>query len=84
MATRVKDKKAAAERWRVGLSDDQLKDVLHKLKLCRYFDERCTGRAACLAPSIPAGARRGRTSAWCTHCTTRTRCSRRIGTCRRS
>lgn len=40
MATRVKDKKVAAEKWRVGLSDDQLKDVLHKLKLCRYFDER--------------------------------------------
>ena len=40
MATRVKDKKAAAEKWRVGLSDDQLKDILHKLKLCRYFDER--------------------------------------------
>ena len=40
MATRVKDKKAAAEQWRVGLSDDQLKDILHKLKLCRYFDER--------------------------------------------
>ena len=40
MATRVKDKKAAAEQWRVGLTDDQLKDILHKLKLCRYFDER--------------------------------------------
>lgn len=40
MATRVKDKKAAAEKWRVGLSDDQLKDILHKLRLCRYFDER--------------------------------------------
>jgi TPP-dependent pyruvate/acetoin dehydrogenase alpha subunit len=40
VATRVKDKKAAAERWRAGLSDDQLKDVLYKLKLCRYFDER--------------------------------------------
>lgn len=40
MATRVKDKKAAAEQWRVGLSHDHLKDVLHKLKLCRYFDER--------------------------------------------
>ena len=40
MATRVKDKKAAAENWRVGLSDDQLKDILYKLKLCRYFDER--------------------------------------------
>ena len=40
MATRVKDKKAAAEKWRVGLSDDELKDILHKLKLCRYFDER--------------------------------------------
>jgi len=40
VATRVKDKKAAAEQWRVGLSDDHLKDVLHKLKLCRYFDER--------------------------------------------
>ena len=40
MATRIKDKKGAAEQWRVGLSDDQLKDILHKLKLCRYFDER--------------------------------------------
>ncbi len=26
--------------WRVGLSDDQLKELLHLLKLCRYFDER--------------------------------------------
>jgi TPP-dependent pyruvate/acetoin dehydrogenase alpha subunit len=26
--------------WKAGLSDDQLRDVLYKLKLCRYFDER--------------------------------------------
>jgi pyruvate dehydrogenase E1 component alpha subunit len=40
MATKVKNKQLAAEEWRVGLSDDQLKRVLHLLKLCRYFDER--------------------------------------------
>jgi TPP-dependent pyruvate/acetoin dehydrogenase alpha subunit len=40
MATKVKDKKLAAEAWRAGLSDDQLRDVLYKLRLCRYFDER--------------------------------------------
>jgi pyruvate dehydrogenase E1 component alpha subunit len=40
MATRVKDAKVAAEDWRAGLSDDQLKDLLHTMKLCRYFDER--------------------------------------------
>ncbi|HKZ75038.1 MAG TPA: thiamine pyrophosphate-dependent enzyme, partial [Actinomycetota bacterium] len=39
MATDVSEKQAEAD-WRVGLSDDQLKDVLYKLKLCRYFDER--------------------------------------------
>jgi TPP-dependent pyruvate/acetoin dehydrogenase alpha subunit len=39
MATEVSEKQAEAD-WRVGLSDDQLKDVLYKLKLCRYFDER--------------------------------------------
>lgn len=40
MAIKVKDKKLAAEAWRAGLSDDQLRDILYKLKLCRYFDER--------------------------------------------
>ncbi|HVH54063.1 MAG TPA: thiamine pyrophosphate-dependent dehydrogenase E1 component subunit alpha [Actinomycetota bacterium] len=39
MATEVSEKQAEAD-WRVGLSDDQLKDVLYKLRLCRYFDER--------------------------------------------
>lgn len=39
MATDVSEKQAEAD-WRVGLSDDQLRDVLYKLKLCRYFDER--------------------------------------------
>jgi pyruvate dehydrogenase E1 component alpha subunit len=39
MATEVSEKQAEAD-WRVGLSDDQLKDLLYKLKLCRYFDER--------------------------------------------
>jgi len=40
MATKVKDRKVAAEDWRVGLSDDRLRDLLRMLKLCRYFDER--------------------------------------------
>jgi TPP-dependent pyruvate/acetoin dehydrogenase alpha subunit len=40
MATKVKDQKLAAEDWRSGRTDDQLKDMLHMLKLCRYFDER--------------------------------------------
>ena len=40
MATKVNDKRLASEDWRAGLSDDQLRDLLHTLKLCRYFDER--------------------------------------------
>ncbi|HYF11550.1 MAG TPA: thiamine pyrophosphate-dependent dehydrogenase E1 component subunit alpha [Actinomycetota bacterium] len=41
MATRVEDQQQlATEDWRAGLSDDQLKDMLHMLKLARYFDER--------------------------------------------
>ena len=40
MATKVKDKRLASENWRAGLSDDQLRDLLYTLKLCRYFDER--------------------------------------------
>jgi TPP-dependent pyruvate/acetoin dehydrogenase alpha subunit len=39
MATDVSLVQAEAD-WRVGLSDDQLRDILYKLKLCRYFDER--------------------------------------------
>jgi TPP-dependent pyruvate/acetoin dehydrogenase alpha subunit len=30
----------AADDWRAGLSDERLREVLHLLKLCRYFDER--------------------------------------------
>ena len=40
MATKVKDKKIPASDWRIGLSDDELLDMLHMLKLSRYFDER--------------------------------------------
>ncbi len=41
MATKTDEMAMTAERdWRAGLSDDQLRDVLHKLKLSRYFDER--------------------------------------------
>ncbi|HEX9122586.1 MAG TPA: thiamine pyrophosphate-dependent dehydrogenase E1 component subunit alpha [Actinomycetota bacterium] len=41
MATDVHEMRGEPEAdWRAGLSDDQLKDVLYKLKLCRYFDER--------------------------------------------
>lgn len=40
MATKVKDKRLAPDDWRAGLSDEQLRDLLHTLKLCRYFDER--------------------------------------------
>ncbi|HEY7659872.1 MAG TPA: thiamine pyrophosphate-dependent dehydrogenase E1 component subunit alpha [Actinomycetota bacterium] len=37
---KVESKATTAEDWRAGLSDDRLKEVLHLLKLCRYFDER--------------------------------------------
>jgi len=41
LATTVDEMPITAERdWRAGLSDEQLRDVLHLLKLCRYFDER--------------------------------------------
>jgi pyruvate dehydrogenase E1 component alpha subunit len=40
MATHVSEKQRAAEEWRAGLADDDLKRMLHTLKLCRYFDER--------------------------------------------
>ena len=40
MATKVADQKLAAEDWRAGRSDDELKGMLRTLKLCRYFDER--------------------------------------------
>ncbi len=40
MATSVTEKQLSAEDWRAGLSDDRLKDLLHTIKLCRYFDER--------------------------------------------
>jgi TPP-dependent pyruvate/acetoin dehydrogenase alpha subunit len=41
LATTIDEMAMTAERdWRAGLSDDQLRDVLHMLKLCRYFDER--------------------------------------------
>jgi pyruvate dehydrogenase E1 component alpha subunit len=40
MSTKVKDRKLAEQDWRVGLSDDELHDLLHMMKLCRYFDER--------------------------------------------
>ena len=41
MATRVEDQQQlATEDWRAGLSNDGLKDMLHMLKLARYFDER--------------------------------------------
>ncbi|MEW6060151.1 MAG: thiamine pyrophosphate-dependent dehydrogenase E1 component subunit alpha [Actinomycetota bacterium] len=41
MATSISEQQRTAEAdWRAGLSDDQLKEVLHLLKLCRYFDER--------------------------------------------
>lgn len=40
MATKAKDQELTAQDWRVGLSDDGLKDMLRMLKLARYFDER--------------------------------------------
>ena len=88
MATKVEKQKLAAEDWRVGLSDEQLRDLLYMLKLCRYFDERMEalyrqGRlpGRDLLRSRPGGhARRGdRRAAQRT-----TRCSRRTATCRRS
>ena len=79
MATRVEKQKLAAEDWRVGLSDDQLKNLLHLLKLCRYFDERM--EALYRQGRLPGA---GRTSASPPPCGRTTRCSRRTGTCRRS
>ena len=40
MATKVEQQRLAAEDWRVGPSDERLRERLHTLKLCRYFDER--------------------------------------------
>jgi TPP-dependent pyruvate/acetoin dehydrogenase alpha subunit len=40
MATKVDQQRLAAEDWRAGLSDEQLREMLYTLKLCRYFDER--------------------------------------------
>lgn len=40
MATKVSAKKDEDEVSSLGLSDEQLKDILSKLKLCRYLDER--------------------------------------------
>jgi len=40
VSTKVEKQKLAAQDWRVGLSDDRLRDLLYLLKLCRYFDER--------------------------------------------
>lgn len=39
MATRVSRRKAEAD-WKVGLVDNQPRDVPYKPELCRYFDER--------------------------------------------
>ena len=39
MATRTKSRKGSALAT-AGLDDEQLKRMLHLLKLCRYFDER--------------------------------------------
>ena len=41
MATRVREQQdVSTDDWRAGQSDDQLRDMLHTLKLARYFDER--------------------------------------------
>jgi TPP-dependent pyruvate/acetoin dehydrogenase alpha subunit len=40
VATTVDQHGQVAEDWRAGLSDDQLREILRLLKLCRYFDER--------------------------------------------
>ncbi len=41
MATKVSENQTQAEAdWRVGLSDDRLRELLLTLTLCRYFDER--------------------------------------------
>ncbi|HJU57284.1 MAG TPA: thiamine pyrophosphate-dependent dehydrogenase E1 component subunit alpha [Actinomycetota bacterium] len=40
VATTVDHRGKVAEDWRAGLSEDQLRELLRMLKLCRYFDER--------------------------------------------
>ncbi len=38
--TKVERKPVTSEDWSAGLSEDQLRELLYLLKLCRYFDER--------------------------------------------
>jgi len=40
VTTKVSETQRTQEAWRAGLSDGQLQEILHSLKLCRYFDER--------------------------------------------
>ena len=40
MATTIEQQGQVAEDWRAGLADEQLRELLRLLKLCRYFDER--------------------------------------------
>jgi TPP-dependent pyruvate/acetoin dehydrogenase alpha subunit len=40
VATTVDRQGQVAEDWRAGLSDEQLRELMRILKLCRYFDER--------------------------------------------
>jgi TPP-dependent pyruvate/acetoin dehydrogenase alpha subunit len=65
MATRVQDQRQlATDDWRAGLSDDQLRDMLHTLKLARYFDERMEAlyRQGRLPGAIYSGSRRASSS----------------------
>ena len=87
MATKVDQQRLAAEDWRAGLSDEQLKDMLYTLKLCRYFDERMEAlyRQGRLPGAIYSGrGRRAPTSASRRRSARTILCSRRTGTCRRS
>jgi hypothetical protein len=83
VATTVDEMAMTAERdWRAGLSDEQLREVLHLLRLCRYFDERM--EALYRQGRLPGGVRRGPTSASRTPCARTTPCSPPTGTSRRS
>ena len=70
-----------------GLSKDELRAILYKLKLCRYFDERMEAlyrREGSRGPSTQVADRRGRTSAPRTRFEPTTRCSSPTGTSPRS
>jgi TPP-dependent pyruvate/acetoin dehydrogenase alpha subunit len=84
VATTVDRHGQVAEDWRVGLSDEQLREILGLLKLCRYFDERMEAlyRQGKLPGAIYSGRGQEGTHVGVVFALRRTTpCSRPIATC---